>query len=256
MQLLNRSLSSQQLEHLLREGTLEELMAVVSARNKVHFEKVRVGEDVVECLQVTDMEGYIEEQLERTAGGGFDALPLWAKIWPASLPLAIYMQRLIPGPDERVLEVGAGLGLAGLFAAKQGFSVVVSDIVPEALLFARINALQNNLGESIQVLPIDFVKNGHIGRYHRIIGSEVLYREQFFEPLLAFLRNHLEPTSRSEVLLTADASRRSSKFFAAAKNYFQISRSSMPYKNDRVHEFGFGGDVAEKELWFYRMRPL
>ncbi|GAB6058259.1 class I SAM-dependent methyltransferase [Desulfonatronum parangueonense] len=256
MQLLNRPLIPQQLTQLLREGTLEELMAMVSARRAVHFEKVRVGEDVVECLQVTDMEGYIEEELERAGGAGFDALPLWAKIWPASLPLAIYMQRLTPSPDERVLEIGAGLGLAGLFAARHGFSVVVSDIVPEALLFARINALQNSLGESVQVLPIDFVKNGHSGRYHRIIGSEVLYREQFFDPLLAFLRTHLEPTSRSEVLLTADASRRSSKFFAAAKNHFHIARSSMPYQTDRVHDIGFGDDKPEKQLWFYRMRPL
>ena len=264
LQLLSRSVSKSELSRLLSQASLDQLLELVSARHAVHFETVRIGEDVLECLQLSDMEAYIEQRLnapspevgpEAGAGAGVDALPLWAKIWPASLPLAMYMRGVVPGSGERVLEIGAGLGLAGLFAAKRGFSVVLSDIVPEALLFARINALRNGLGDTVVVQPVNFIHDDHPERYHRIIASEVLYRELFFDPLLSFLRTHLEPTATAEVLLSANAGRRAIKFFASAKDYFQISRSCVPSPVPVVDFQGLPGTEANQETYLYRLRP-
>ncbi|WP_084184961.1 class I SAM-dependent methyltransferase [Desulfonatronum thiodismutans] len=266
LQLLSRSVSSAELSRLLEQASLDQLLELVSARHAVHFETVRIGEDVLECLQLSDMEAYIDQRLNLSsftvgpesgseAGVGIDALPLWAKIWPASLPLAMYMRGVAPGSEERVLEIGAGLGLAGLFAAKRGFFVVLSDIVPEALLFARINALRNGLGDTVVVQAVNFIKEDHPERYHRIIASEVLYREQFFDPLLSFLRTHLEPMATAEILLSANSGRRAIKFFAAAKDYFQISRSCVPSPVPAVNFHGLSGTEANQETYLYRLRP-
>ncbi|WP_084604761.1 class I SAM-dependent methyltransferase [Desulfonatronum thioautotrophicum] len=251
-QLLSRAVSQRELSQLLEEASLEQLLDLVSAKHPVHFETVRIGGDSLECLQLTDMEAFIDQQINlATVQTGIDALPLWAKIWPASLPLAMYLRSATPEPGERILEIGAGLGLTGLFAAKRGFSVVLSDLVPEALLFARINALRNDLGPLAQVRYLDFTRSDHTEQYDRIIGSEILYREVSFEPLLQFFRTALTPQPKAEILLSASAGRRSIKFFAAAKDFFQISRSavSTPFT-------GGEPDGADQTTYLYRLRPL
>lgn len=265
MKLLGQDISPRAFARLLREAPLEDLMNRACAKQKVHFDTVRVGEEVLDCLQITDMQAYIDRQLELLeARKGVDALPLWAKIWPASLPLAMYMQRQTPKEGDRVLEIGAGLGLAGLFAARRGFVVVVSDNNPDALLFARINAMRNKLAHSVEVRFVDFVTGGHQGSYSHIIASEILFREVFFEPLLQFLRNHLrsdEPSSgSSEILLTADGCRRALKFFVAAKEYFHIARSAVSSPSGWGPRLGGDGQAlqeqADQTIYVYRMKPL
>jgi len=48
-------------------------------------------------------------------------------------------------PGERVLEIGAGLGLAAILAAKAGARVVATDVVPEAVDAIRANAALNGV---------------------------------------------------------------------------------------------------------------
>lgn len=258
MKLLARSVALPELMRLLQDATLDELMALATARHAVHFDTVRVGEHAVECIQISDMQAYIDALVERLdTVQGVDSLPLWAKIWPASLPLALYLGHLQPAPGDKVLEIGAGLGLCGLFAARLGFSVVLSDNVPDALLFARINVLRNNLSEHVEVRPIDFVADDHQGTYTRIIGSEVLYREALFTPLLSFLRRHIRHDPPGEVLLTADSCRRAVQFFAAANEHFHVARSAFPYQSEAG---GLAGTELESRssdqgIYLYRMRP-
>src|SRR5204862_1588166 len=46
---------------------------------------------------------------------------------------------------ERVLEIGAGLGLAAVLAARAGAAVVATDVVPEAVAAVRANAALNGV---------------------------------------------------------------------------------------------------------------
>lgn len=255
--LLNQAISRREMASLLEQASQDQLLDLVSAKLPVHFESVRIGDDVVECLQLSDMEAYIDQRVQLSSPeAGIDSLPLWAKIWPAALPLALYMRRITPVPGERVLEIGAGLGISGLFAAKRGFSVVLSDVIPEALLFARINVLRNRLDDAVRVISLDITGTDHSERYDRIIGSEVLYRERYFAPLLHFFRTHLEPKPTAEILLSADTCRRSIKFFAAAKEFFQISRSVVTNLRESEEIHGPMGNSDNQTTYLYRLRPL
>ncbi|MFQ5828498.1 MAG: HemK2/MTQ2 family protein methyltransferase [Candidatus Methylomirabilia bacterium] len=55
-------------------------------------------------------------------------------------------------PGERVLELGTGVGLAAVLAAKAGCQVVATDVVPESVSCARENALLNGVAERVEVL--------------------------------------------------------------------------------------------------------
>ncbi len=54
-------------------------------------------------------------------------------------------------PGERVLELGTGVGLGAVLAAKGGCHVVATDVVPEAAACARENAVLNGVGDRVEV---------------------------------------------------------------------------------------------------------
>ena len=52
---------------------------------------------------------------------------------------------------ERVLEIGTGVGLAAVLAARAGCHVIATDVVPAAVQCARDNALLNGVAERMEV---------------------------------------------------------------------------------------------------------
>ncbi len=61
----------------------------------------------------------------------------------------LFCRHLAFGPGERVLEIGTGIGLAAVLAARAGCHVVATDVVPAAVECARLNALLNGLGDRV-----------------------------------------------------------------------------------------------------------
>src|SRR5438552_194806 len=65
-----------------------------------------------------------------------DRIPYWAELWPIARLLA---ERLAfaDGRGRKLLELGCGVGLCALAAARAGFEVLASDYYPDALDFVR-----------------------------------------------------------------------------------------------------------------------
>ena len=57
----------------------------------------------------------------------------------------LFCRHLTFRPGERVLEIGAGLGLAAVLAARMGAHVVATDVVPAAVETIRANAALNGV---------------------------------------------------------------------------------------------------------------
>lgn len=231
------------------DAPLDELLDAAKARYQVAFEPVRIGEHELEILQLTDMDTYVEALAARLAPGDSLELPFWAKIWRTSFLLSFYVQRL-PAQDRSMLEIGAGVGLCGLFAASHGFNVTITDVHPDALLFTQINVLKNGLQDRARVAKADFTQDRLDRRFDIILGSEVLYKEDTYRPLTKFLLAHLEDSAESEIVLAKEYTRKAAKFFNLAEREFDIKSQNIGYKSDDQAEGG------EKHLCtIYRLRP-
>jgi predicted nicotinamide N-methyase len=123
------------------------------------------------------------------------AFPLWAKIWEASAVLADYMAQHPTEPPLQILELGAGLGLAGITAAAFGHHVTITEHDPYALAFLKANALLNNCPGAV-ICPLDWDRRELEGQFDLIIGSEIVYNHQSIDMLAAVFHKYLRPQGK------------------------------------------------------------
>ncbi len=190
---------------------------------------IRLGDKHLQFLEIANMEVVLEDILqpgERPEG----ERPFWAKIWESSLLLAHVLCRRPEDPEARYLELGCGMGVAGLFAAAHGHRVLLSDINEDALAFARANAALNGFDPSI-VIRLDWRDPDFQGRFDVIFGSDILYSEGSYAFLISFLKSHLKP--RGEVLLSVSAFISAASFFSEAEPHFRISQKKLSLRSEK-----------------------
>nr|WP_255474982.1 SAM-dependent methyltransferase [Pusillimonas sp. ANT_WB101] len=71
--------------------------------------------------------------------------PLFGLMWPSGVQLATQLAQRRVCPDERILEIGCGLGLASLVGQRRGAHITASDCHPLAETFLDVNAKLNDL---------------------------------------------------------------------------------------------------------------
>lgn len=128
-------------------------------------------------------------------------IPYWAVLWESAIGLSEWLAEHPEWVAGRcVLELGAGLGLCGIVAAKLGASVVQTDYDVRALELAAGNARLNHLPSPSQ-FQADWRDWRHQDQYEVILGSDLFYDRQLHTPLLRVLQSALLPGG---ILLLAD----------------------------------------------------
>ena len=145
---------------------LETLLERIRTDFDVEFEPLHVDENPLEVLSIQNMSAHLDKLLQRKAiHDPLKDLPLWAKLWPGSFVLGRLLRKYEP-QGKSLLELGAGCGALSLVAARYGFArVVLSDVVEQALRFARANVLRNGLGDQIEVTHVDVTAPGRDPRF-------------------------------------------------------------------------------------------
>ena len=90
-----------------------------------------------------------------------------------------------------VLDLGCGMGLTGAVAAALGARVLFADLEPEALLFARLNAIAYEA--RIRTRRLNWQTARLTERFDLIIGADILYDKTQWPFLEPFWRGHLKP---------------------------------------------------------------
>ncbi|NOX80758.1 MAG: methyltransferase domain-containing protein, partial [Deltaproteobacteria bacterium] len=128
-----------------------------------------------------------------------------------------------------MLELGAGLGAPGLAAAAAGCTVTLSDYEERILDFERVSAAASKL-DNVGFEMLDWKNPPDLPRFDIVAGAEILFREEFFAPLLDVLRRTLKPDG--VVYLAHDAKRNSLKpFLEMAEAEYKISASKRTLKS-------------------------
>lgn len=139
----------------------------------------------------------------------FEAFPYGLLLWESALVLADALSGLAPLAGKRVLELGAGVGLAGLAARVLGAEVVQSDHAAEALELCRRNAALNGI-EGVRQVLADWTDWTMQDRFDLIIGSDILYDGSAHAPIINVLDAAL--AAGGGVLLT-DPGRTATPYF-------------------------------------------
>src|SRR3954468_10908979 len=120
-----------------------------------------------------DSDKLLDHPWVRSAYAADEYVPYWAQLWPAARMLAKVVVRetweAYPQP-VRVLEVGCGLGLAGIACLARGLRVTFSDVDETAIAFAVANARLNGFAD-FRTVPIDFRCPPADVKYPVVIGS-------------------------------------------------------------------------------------
>ncbi len=203
------------------------ILREIRKKYKVAFEKLRFGGTELEILTVQDLEPLLAGKDPFKDVGAF---PFWVRLWESAMVLGGLMSSGKPTAGETLLEIGAGLGAPGLAAAATGYQVTLSDYEKIILDFQRVNAAASGLSE-VKHRHIDWLKPPKLDPFDTIIGAEVLFRDDFFEPLLALFSKLLKPGG--VIFLAHDARRKSlPKFLAMAEKDYIIATKTNKLTSD------------------------
>ncbi|CAI9780534.1 unnamed protein product [Fraxinus pennsylvanica] len=186
------------------------------------------------------------------------------KLWPAATTLVTLLDSnqscitnsisvVFNGSDAiqhrriRILELGSGTGVVGIAAAAiLGASVTVTDlphVLPNMQFNVDANAKTLKLhGGAAEVAALSWGDTQNmeaIGReFDMIMGSDIVYHDHLYEPLLETLKFFLLKSEKKIVFLMAHLKRwkKESAFFKKAKKHFdvEIIHNDEPSSGSRV----------------------
>ena len=210
-----RASLTEQLVRMRGGGSLPEPLLDVVA------EDLLAGGEALTIIRPSDW-----AELRHQEGAEGRSAPYWAIAWPSGLALA----DALAGRDLdglRVLELGCGLAVPSLVAARRGAAVTATDAAPDAVVFAAHNlALNDAEGEVAQVdwREAEALVDG--APWDLVLAADVLYLRQNVEALLRVLPRLI---GRSGEALVADPSRSGGReFLASAKRIFSVETNEDP----------------------------
>ena len=158
----------------------------------------------VALWQVDDLERYVDRHA-LLAGDDPAEPPYWAHLWSGARVLA----DAVPPRPGRTIELGCGLGLPGLAAARRGAAVTFVDRAPAPLAFVRASAAANGI-HPVDVVAADFAAGGITGRFDLVLLAEVLYDRAAFPAIARVIAARL---SSAGLALLADGARIDTRAF-------------------------------------------
>ena len=171
--------------------------------------------------------------------------PLWAKIWQASWVLADYLAEMPVAAEKNFLEIGGGTGLVSIVAAAFGHHITMTEYDPDALQFARANALLNECPQ-LAIQKLDWHQPRLAGRFDTIVASEVSYREEDIQPILMLFKNGLK--IGGEVILAGEMRKLSKDMYQALETIFDIRvlKKTLRSGSDEIKVFIFHLRLKDK----------
>jgi predicted nicotinamide N-methyase len=191
-------------------------------------ERIPLPGGEVELMRPRDAEELIsDESFEHE-----EFLPYWAELWASGVALAhdVAMRSL---RGKRTLELGCGLGLPSIAAARAGGRVLATDWSPDAVRAAAANAERNDV--DVETLRCAWGEPDEIierAPWQLVLASDVLYERRNVEQLLGLLPRLVD--ERGLVLLADPGRAHSQGFLERASEDGWVIRSTASPRARRV----------------------
>lgn len=136
-------------------------------------------------------------QLKRTAR----PLEHGHKVWTSSWLLIDYLQNSAPLSGIRVLDLGCGWGLAGIYCAKKlNAKVVWADIDEAVYPYLKLMAQTNQITTNFVNLGVEQVRRNLLRHVDMIIASDICFCDTMIDPLRRLI-NRAKAASVKQVLI-------------------------------------------------------
>lgn len=165
---------------------------------QIQREPVFIDDRTIYLERPSNADRLLDDPVVHAANLADDYMPYWADIWPASRMMAKvilrepFSERLPEFDSITALELGCGLGLAGIAALVRGFHVIFSDYDLTALRFADRNARLNGF-TNFETLPLDWRFPPEGLQVPLILVADLTYELRNIDPILALIQRVMHP---------------------------------------------------------------
>ena len=191
-------------------------------------ERIPLPGGEIELARPRDAEALLsEESFEHE-----EFLPYWAELWASAVALAHDLSlRSLRG--KRTLELGCGLGLPSIAAARSGGRVLATDWSRDAVLATGANAERNDV--RIETLVCSWAEPQAIverGPWDLVLASDVLYERRNANLLLRLLPQLVD--ARGLVLLADPQRAAAARFLERVESEGWVLKTTGTPRSERV----------------------
>ena len=155
--------------------------------------KSRFGARTILLVRPADPDRLLDDPAVLERNRRDDFMPYWAYLWPSASLLAEAIARRRWPEGNSALEIGCGLGLAGLVGVASGLRVVFTDYDEAPLAFVRRSLELNGFTPSRAETRLLDWRSPPPERFPLILGADVLYERRLVPVVCDLIRATLEP---------------------------------------------------------------
>ncbi|UZJ40859.1 protein N-lysine methyltransferase family protein [Prosthecochloris sp. SCSIO W1101] len=159
-----------------------------------------------------------------------EQMPYWAEIWPAAVTLSEFIVDELAVAEKKIIEIGAGVGVASVVAASRGADVLSTDYSEEALRFIQLNSLKNDV--SLNTAQLDWRCIHLKDRFDMLFAADVLYERVNLLPIVHAVDKLVKPEGCAYI---ADPRRRLAEQFLdlAFENGFSVASYARSFSKGK-----------------------
>ncbi|MBN1528557.1 MAG: methyltransferase domain-containing protein [Thermoleophilaceae bacterium] len=185
-------------------------------------ERIALPSGEIEVSRPRDVEALLTEE----AFEHHEFLPYWAELWASGVALADDLaRRSLRGAPT--LELGCGLALPSIAAARAGGRVLATDWSPDAITAAAANAERN--GAAVETLVCDWAAPEPVlarAPFALVLASDVLYEQRNVDLLLGLLPRLVD--ERGRIMLADPGRAAAERFLEEARADFDVTTTMSP----------------------------
>lgn len=161
--------------------------------------------------------------------------PFWVKVWESSIVLAAHLINMDIESGKEILEIGAGMGVVGLFLGLLRHRVTITDYNDDALELLRMNVKHNQL-DNVSVRKLDWNFPDLTGKFDIICGSELVYNNKHTKPIIRLFKDYLK--TDGTIFMSHDIERMSMiSFIETVSGQFKIENVVKRLKgNEEIYK--------------------